>query len=166
MVARHRAPAPGKPITVGKRGGRVGLRALHHNAAPRWVSGRGCARSVSWTWSRSRAVLAEEDIEEDPDRWCSYTAWGQELWQVVCQWVWNLRLTLGKTMQGGEVREIEWAPQKEAPPCSYQWKIQLRRMDRGSGPQRSDEPPTASEPMPSPCRKMESSVARREPACG
>ncbi len=61
------------------------------------------------------AVLADEDVEEDPDRWCSYTECGQELWQIACQWVWNLRLTLGKTMQGGELREIEWAPPKEAP---------------------------------------------------
>ena len=28
------------------------------------------------------AVLAYEDIEEDPDRWCSYTECGQELWQI------------------------------------------------------------------------------------
>ena len=41
---------------------------------------------------------------------------GQELGQIACQWVWNLRLTLGQAMQGGEVREIEWAPPKEAPP--------------------------------------------------
>jgi hypothetical protein len=40
----------------------------------------------------------------------------RRLWQVACQWVWNLRLTLGKTMQGDEVREIEWAPPKAAPP--------------------------------------------------
>jgi hypothetical protein len=62
------------------------------------------------------AVLADEDVEEDPDRWCSYTPWGQELWQVACQSVWNLRLSLGKTMQGAELREMEWAPPKEAPP--------------------------------------------------
>src|SRR5947209_12276891 len=62
------------------------------------------------------AVLADEDVEEDPDRWCSYTECGQELWQIACQWVWNLRLSLGKTMQGGELREMEWAPPKEAPP--------------------------------------------------
>jgi len=30
--------------------------------------------------------------------------------------VWNLRLTLGKAMQGGELREMEWAAPKEAPP--------------------------------------------------
>ena len=62
------------------------------------------------------AVLADEDVEEDPDRWCSYTECGQELWQIACQWVWNLRLTLGKTMQAGELREIEWAPAKASPP--------------------------------------------------
>ena len=61
------------------------------------------------------AVLADEDVEEDPDRWCSYTECGQELWQIACQWVWNLRLSLGQTMQGTELREIEWAPPKEAP---------------------------------------------------
>jgi hypothetical protein len=62
------------------------------------------------------AVLAEEDVEEDPDRWCSYSECGQELWQIACQWVWNLRLTLGHAMQGGPTREMEWAPPKEAPP--------------------------------------------------
>ena len=61
------------------------------------------------------AVLADEDVEEDPDRWCSSTECGQELWQIACQWVWNLRLSLGQTMQGVQLREIEWAPAKEAP---------------------------------------------------
>jgi hypothetical protein len=61
------------------------------------------------------AVLADEDVEEDPDRWCSYTECGQELWQIVCQWVWNLRLALGQEMQAGTLREIEWAAAKGAP---------------------------------------------------
>jgi hypothetical protein len=43
------------------------------------------------------AVLAEEDVEADPDRWCSYTECGQELWQIACQWVWNLHLSLAQT---------------------------------------------------------------------
>jgi hypothetical protein len=34
-------------------------------------------------------ALADEDQEQDPDRWCSHSAWGQECWQVVSQWVWN-----------------------------------------------------------------------------
>lgn len=61
-------------------------------------------------------VLADEDVEEDPDRWCSYTECGQELWQIACQWVWNLRLSLGHKMQGGELRDMEWSPPKERPP--------------------------------------------------
>jgi hypothetical protein len=60
-------------------------------------------------------VLADEDVEEDPDRWCSYTECGQELWQIACQWVWNLRLSLSHALQGGELRDIEWAPPKERP---------------------------------------------------
>ncbi len=62
------------------------------------------------------AVLADEDVEEDPDRWCSSTECGQELWQIACHWVWNRRLCLGQTLQGVQVREIEWAPPKETPP--------------------------------------------------
>jgi hypothetical protein len=34
-------------------------------------------------------ALSDEDTEQDPDRWCSHSAWGQECWQVVSQWVWN-----------------------------------------------------------------------------
>ena len=115
IVARHPAPAVGKEVAVGKR-------------IDEWVyelfftdldadgflaedildlyQGRGAFE----------AVLADEDVEADPERWCSYSQCGQELWQIVCQWVWNLRLSLGQTMQAGEVREIEWAPAKEAPP--------------------------------------------------
>ncbi len=116
IVARHAAPPPGKDIAVGKRVGQwvyelfitvldadgflvEDVLDLYH--------GRGAFE----------AVLADEDVEEDPDRWCSYTECGQELWQIACQWVWNLRLCLGQTMQGTELREIEWAPPKETPPA-------------------------------------------------
>ena len=60
-------------------------------------------------------ILTKASTVQDPDRWRSYTECGQELWQIACQWVWNLRLCLGQTMQGVQVREIEWAPPKEAP---------------------------------------------------
>ncbi len=36
-------------------------------------------------------VLSDEDKEQDFDRWCSYTANGQEFWQILSQWIWNLR---------------------------------------------------------------------------
>src|SRR6267154_4769672 len=44
-------------------------------------------------------ALSDEDQELDPDRWCSHSAWGQEAWQIVSQWVWNLRLELGHQLQ-------------------------------------------------------------------
>jgi hypothetical protein len=55
-------------------------------------------------------VLADEDTEQDPDRWCSHAAWGQEAWQVVSQWVWNIRLELGHQLEPTPLRITEFAP--------------------------------------------------------
>jgi hypothetical protein len=55
-------------------------------------------------------ALADEDREQDPDRWCSHSAWGQECWQLVSQWVWNLRLELGHQLHPDPVRTTEFAP--------------------------------------------------------
>ncbi|HEX6509882.1 MAG TPA: hypothetical protein VF221_19830, partial [Chloroflexota bacterium] len=114
MVVRHAAPAPGKHIPVGKRVGEwvyelfittLSTEGFLVEDVLDLYQGRGAFE----------AVLADEDVEEDPDRWCSSTECGQELWQIACQWVWNLRLSLGQTMQGVQLRDIEWAPAKEAP---------------------------------------------------
>jgi hypothetical protein len=55
-------------------------------------------------------TLADEDLEQDPDRWCSHSAWGQECWQVISQWVWNLRLELGHQLRPDPVRTTAFAP--------------------------------------------------------
>jgi hypothetical protein len=55
-------------------------------------------------------ALADEDLEQEPDRWCSHTAWGQECWQIIAQWVWNLRLELGHQLHPDPVRTTEFAP--------------------------------------------------------
>jgi hypothetical protein len=55
-------------------------------------------------------VLWDEDCEQDPDRWCSHTACGQEAWQIVCQWTWNLRLELGHQLEPEPMRTTEFAP--------------------------------------------------------
>jgi hypothetical protein len=55
-------------------------------------------------------ALADEDIEQDPDRWCSHSAWGQECWQVISQWTWNLRLELGHQLKPQPLRTTEFAP--------------------------------------------------------
>jgi hypothetical protein len=55
-------------------------------------------------------ALSDEDQELDPDRWCSHSAWGQECWQVISQWVWNLRLELGHQLHPDPVRTTAFAP--------------------------------------------------------
>jgi hypothetical protein len=55
-------------------------------------------------------VLADEDQEQETDRWCSHTPAGQEVWQLVSQWVWNLRLELGHQLSPDPVRTTEFAP--------------------------------------------------------
>src|SRR2546425_1258604 len=54
-------------------------------------------------------VLADEDREQDPDRWCSHTACGQEFWQILNQWIWNLRLELGQHLSASPMRLTEFA---------------------------------------------------------
>lgn len=113
IVARHPAPARALPVTVGKRMDgwvyelfmtTLDVEGFLVEDVLDLYHGRGAFEGV----------LADEDVEGDPDRWCSHAGCGQELWQIVCHWVWNLRLALGHALQGGEQREIEWAPPKEA----------------------------------------------------
>jgi hypothetical protein len=61
------------------------------------------------------SVLSDEDKEQDPDRWCSHTAWGQEFWQVMSQWVWNLRLQLGHRLHPTPMCTTEFAPAQAVP---------------------------------------------------
>lgn len=55
-------------------------------------------------------TLADEDQEQDPDRWCSHAPGGQDAWQVISQWVWNLRLELGHQLEPTALRTTEFAP--------------------------------------------------------
>lgn len=58
-------------------------------------------------------ALADEDVEQDPDRWASHAATGQKCWQIVSQWIWNLRLEPGHRLLPDPMRTTEFAP---APP--------------------------------------------------
>ena len=121
IVARHPAPPAGKKVAVGKR-----VDEWVYELFITTVCADGFLVEDVLDLYHGRgafeAVLADEDEEEDPDRWCSYKECGQELWQIACQWVWNLRLSLGKMMQGGELREMEWAPPTEAAPLFFTWE--------------------------------------------
>ena len=48
-------------------------------------------------------VLADEDEEQEMDRWYSHTPCGQEFAQILAQWIWNLRLELGQQFSPARV---------------------------------------------------------------
>jgi hypothetical protein len=89
-------------------------------------------------------VLGDEDQEQNPDRWVSYTPWGQEVWQVISQWMWNLRLELGHLLHPTPVRITEMAPAQ--PDLISQ---------QGDGPQGTD--------LPHPCYLTASPLAEPAP---
>ena len=60
-------------------------------------------------------VLADEDKEQDADRWCSHAPCGQDCWQIISQWVWNLRLELGHRLHPTAMRLTEFAPALTTP---------------------------------------------------
>ncbi len=108
IVTRRVAPADPEESTVGKRIGALvyELFLVSHPATSlsavdvlALYNGRGAFEQV----------LSDEDQEQDPDRWCSHTAWGQEFWQIVCQWVWNMRLELGQVGRENVLRWTDWA---------------------------------------------------------
>src|SRR5258708_9363162 len=59
-------------------------------------------------------VLADEDDEEEWDRWLFHHPCGEEFAKILAQWIWNLRLELGQTLSPSRLRTTEFAPAREA----------------------------------------------------
>jgi hypothetical protein len=59
-------------------------------------------------------VLSDEDQEQDPDRWVSRSPCGQDCWQILAQWMWNLRLELGHHLSPTTMRVMEFSPAQAA----------------------------------------------------
>jgi len=80
-------------------------------------------------------VLADEDEEQAVDRWVSRTQWGQEFWQIINQWMWNLRLEFGQQTHATTMRVTDLAYSRvlEPPP-----------------PPPDDDPPPDGTPPPAP----------------
>jgi hypothetical protein len=107
IVATH--PASSRPTSVGVTREGV-VYELFFTTLP--VSGFSASDVVTLYLHRGafETTLADEDQEQDPDRWCSHTPWGQEFWQILSQWIWNLRHLLGEQLAPAEVRTTEFAP--------------------------------------------------------
>jgi hypothetical protein len=103
IVATH--PAPSVPHKIGKkRDGVIYELFVTQLAAPAFS-----AKDVLDLYLHRgsfETVLADEDREQDPDRWCSHTPCGQEFWQIVNQWLWNIRLELGQHLSATPMRTI------------------------------------------------------------
>ena len=107
IVATH--PAAETEAKVGTTRGEV-IYELFYTALPREAFTPADVVALYLHRGAFECVLSDEDQEQDPDRWCSRTAWGQEFWQILAQWVWNLRLELGHALHPTPMRTTELAP--------------------------------------------------------
>jgi len=107
IVATHAATTPKAPIGVTRDGM---VYELFFTALP--AAGFTAADVVMLYLHRGsfETVLADEDREQDSDRWSSYTPHGQEVWQILSQWVWNLRQELSQQWQPTSMRLTEFSP--------------------------------------------------------
>lgn len=102
-------PVPETPVKVGTvRGERI--YELFYTALPPGAFTPADVVALYLHRGAFETVLSDEDKEQDSDRWCSHTAWGQEFWLILAQWTWNLRLELGHALHPTAMRTTEFAP--------------------------------------------------------
>ena len=107
IVATH--PATSKKAPIGTTRGEM-VYELFYTALPPGAFTPADVVALYLHRGAFETVLADEDKEQDPDRWCSHTAWGQEFWLMLAQWTWNLRLELGHALHPTAMRTTEFAP--------------------------------------------------------
>jgi hypothetical protein len=92
-------------------------------------------------------VLADEDQEQDPDRWCSRTACGQEFWQILNQWIWNIRLDAGQRLLASPMRLTEFAPAQVVESAQANEPAQVVESAQANEPAQVVESAQANEPV-------------------
>jgi len=107
VVATH--PATEKPSRVGRTRQGV-VYELFLTALPQGAFTAADVVALYLHRGAFESALADEDQEQEPDRWCSHSACGQECWQIVSQWVWNVRLEVGHQLKPEPARTTEFAP--------------------------------------------------------
>jgi hypothetical protein len=91
LVATH--PASATPAPIGTTRGQV-VYELFFTALPQEAFTPADVLALSLHRGAFECVLGDEDQEQVTSRWCSHTACGQEFWQVLSQWIWNLRASI------------------------------------------------------------------------
>jgi hypothetical protein len=110
IVAPHPTTSTAKPPVGVLRAGTV-YELFLTTASP---SAFPCADVLDLYLHRGsfETVLSDEDREQATDRWCSHTACGQQFWQILNQWLWNLRLEFGQRLAPASMRLTEFAKAK------------------------------------------------------
>ena len=114
IIATH--PATETPAKIGTTCGET-VYELFYTALPKEAFTPADIVALYLHRGAFETVLADEDQEQDPDRWCSHTAWGQEFWLILAQWIWNLRLELGHALHPTPMRTTEFAPAQASGPA-------------------------------------------------
>lgn len=112
IVATHPAEASPAPIGVTRDGI---VYELFFTALPQVAFTPADVISLYLHRGAFETVLSDEDREQDPDRWVSRTPCGQEFWQIISQWMWNVRLELGHRLAPTPTRTTVFAPALSAP---------------------------------------------------
>ena len=115
IVATH--PASATEAKIGTTRGEL-VYELFYTALPQGAFSPADVVALYLQRGAFETVLSDEDEEQDPDRWCSHTACGQEFWQILSQWVWNLRLELGHVLHPTALRTTEFAPATSPEPVA------------------------------------------------
>lgn len=95
------------------------MRSVVSAHSKRSMSACGLSLTRSWPCSDGSACLTVQHAvaEQATDRWCSHTTWGQEFWQILAQWVWNLRGELGHALHPTPMRATEFAAAQMGEPA-------------------------------------------------
>jgi hypothetical protein len=107
IIATHVATTDSPPVGVLREGQ---VYELFYTSLPPQAFLPGDVLDLYFQRGGFESSLADEDQEQEADRWCSRTPWGQECWQILAHWVWNLRLELSQRALPSELRTTEFAP--------------------------------------------------------
>ena len=165
LVITRRQLRPGQPRRVGRQ--RHGwVYELFVTSLP--PEGFRAVDVVELYFARggAEASLADEDREMATDRWCSHHPEAQDIWQILEQWIWNLRILLGRPSDA-QVRLCQWAPALPAPVSAAPLPPAVLPDDPPPPP--PPPPPRPSEPeapLPEPTRRPPGPPGRVAEASG
>jgi len=101
IIAVHETTSASPPVGVWRAGQ---VYELFYTSLPTGAFLPGDVLDLYFQRGGFEGSLADEDQEQDADRWCSGTPWGQECWQILAQWVWNLRIELSQLAHPSALR--------------------------------------------------------------